>query len=81
MSKAEKQTAQTYETAMRAVEDMLARLGGDDITLEEAIALYGQAAEQLTYCDKTLREAALRIETIDAALAALQKAGDEDDED
>ena len=70
MSAKKKEAVRSYEESVAELENILERLSAEDVTLEESIELYAKATEQIVFCDKTLKEAQLRIETIDQALAA-----------
>ena len=77
MSAEKKEPVRSYEQAVTELEAILDRLSAEDVTLEESIDLYARATEQIVFCDKTLKAAQLRIETIDQALqAALHREDD-----
>ncbi len=75
----EKEPVRSYEEAVGELEDILAKLSSDTVTLEESLTLYARAAALLAQCDKTLREASLKMETITQALQQLKTQEEDDD--
>lgn len=76
-----REPVRSYESALEDLEQILEKLSSDSVTLEESIELYSRAAEQLAFCDKTLKNASLRIETITEALnSSGPETGDRQDE-
>lgn len=63
-------TPKNFEQGMGQLEQLLDKLADPDTTLDQAIALYGQAAQLVQYCDQALRQAKLQIEQIDQTLLA-----------
>ena len=61
-------TPKNFEQGMDQLEQLLEKLSDPDTTLDQAIALYGQAAQLVQYCDQTLAQAHLQIEQIDQTL-------------
>lgn len=59
----------TYEEAVQKLDAILAKLSDESTPLDEAVELYAQAAELIGFCNKTLKEASLKIETITQKLA------------
>ncbi len=78
MSAKKKEQPVVFEEAMKELNAILGRLSSEEVSLEEAVELYAAAAEKIALCDKALKAARLRIETIDEAL---QKTLQEDDGD
>lgn len=74
-----KKDVRSYEAAMQELEEVLQKLSADTVTLEESLTLYARAAELIAQCDKTLRQASLKLQTITDALHAAQN-GEEDDD-
>lgn len=74
-----KKPVQSYETAIEELENILEKLSSDTVTLEESVELYARAAEQISFCDKTLKDASFRIETITEALKNAREDLPEDD--
>ncbi len=62
----------SYETAVAELETILEKMSSDAVTLEESIQLYARAAQLIADCDRLLKEASLKIETIDQALEQLR---------
>ncbi len=73
MSAKKKEPVRSYEEAVQELETILEKLSSEEVTLEESIELYARATEQIVFCDKTLKEAQLRIETIEQALQSALK--------
>lgn len=57
---------QTFESAMQSLEDMLAKMTDNDVTLDESIEMYAKAAQLINICDKQLNNAKVKLEEIDA---------------
>ena len=68
MSAKKKEQPFAFEEAMQELNAILDKLGSEDVTLTETVELYAVAAEKIAACDKALKAAQLRIETIDEAL-------------
>jgi exodeoxyribonuclease VII small subunit len=56
--------AMSFETAMAALEDIVAKLESGEASLEDSIALYERGAKLKTHCESKLRDAELRVEKI-----------------
>lgn len=54
----------TFEDALRALEDVVRRLEGGDVPLEESISLYERGEELRRHCQARLDQAQARIESI-----------------
>ena len=54
----------SFEEAMKALEDVVARLEAGDVPLEESINLYERGAELKSYCQKKLSEAEEKVAAI-----------------
>lgn len=59
-----------FEAAQKKLEDILQRLSQDDVSLDESVRLYAQAAELIAQCAQALKQAELKIQEVDASLAA-----------
>lgn len=70
----------TFEQAGAELDSLLAQLGDDDTTLEQAIALYARAAQLIAFCDSTLVQAQMKVEEIDVSLHVQDAAGEASDE-
>ncbi len=54
----------SFEQAFKELEQVVARLEGGDLTLEESIALFERGQQLAAYCGAKLDEAELRIRRI-----------------
>lgn len=57
----------SFEEALAALEDVVSRLEGEQVPLEESIALYERGAALRRHCEAKLRDAELKVEKIVAA--------------
>lgn len=76
-----KKTQPSYEQAVAELEEILAQLAADTTPLDTALTLYARAAQLIEHCDKTLKQAALQMQTVSEALQALQPQPGEGDDD
>lgn len=58
----------TFEDGIARLETILAKMQSEETTLAEAVKLYAEAAELVSFCNDTLNKASLQIEEIDARL-------------
>jgi len=58
-----------FEEAMERLEAVSARLAGENVPLDEAIALYEQGVEYYTVCKTKLEDANRRIEVIEKSIS------------
>jgi exodeoxyribonuclease VII small subunit len=58
--------AKTFELLLQQLQETVARLESDELTLEDAIAAYERSVEIANQCTQILDDAELRITTIDA---------------
>ena len=58
-------TPKNFEQGMEQLEQLLDKLADPDTTLDQSIALYGQAAQLVQFCEGSLAPAKLQIEQID----------------
>ncbi len=56
----------TYETAVRQLEEIVEKLESGRLTLDESVKLFEKGAKLSAICDKALKEAELKITTLDA---------------
>jgi exodeoxyribonuclease VII small subunit len=56
----------TFELALRELEQTVARLEGEELTLEESLALYERGQLLAAHCQHQLEQAALRVEQLTA---------------
>lgn len=61
-------TPKNFEQGMSQLEQLLDKLADPDTTLDQAIDLYGQAAQLVRFCEEALSQAKLQIEQIDQTL-------------
>ena len=54
----------TFEQAMGELEEVVSRLDGGDVPLDESIRLYERGARLKAHCDQKLREAEEKVEAI-----------------
>lgn len=64
----------SFEEGMQRLQELLNILQDDATPLAQAVKVYAEAANLISYCKQTLDNAKLQIEEIDAQLA--EKAGD-----
>jgi exodeoxyribonuclease VII small subunit len=57
-------SAMTFEKALAALEEIVARLEGGKVDLEESIRIYERGEALRKHCESKLREAEARIEKI-----------------
>lgn len=57
-------SAMTFEDALRALEDVVARLESGDVPLDESISLYERGEQLRRHCQARLDAAQARIEKI-----------------
>jgi exodeoxyribonuclease VII small subunit len=57
-------TELSFEQALRALEDIVARLERGDVPLEESITLYERGAELKKQCEARLSAAQMRVDAI-----------------
>ncbi|KAF0197406.1 MAG: exodeoxyribonuclease VII small subunit [Bacillota bacterium] len=53
-----------FESAIKKLEEIVAKLEGGEVTLDEAMALYLAGVEALKNCEKLLIEAEQKVEII-----------------
>ncbi|MCE2983058.1 MAG: exodeoxyribonuclease VII small subunit [Parachlamydia sp.] len=53
-----------FETALQRLEEILERMNGGTISLEESLKLYEEADQLLALCNKQLNEAEQKIEIL-----------------
>lgn len=71
----------TFEDGISRLEAILAKMQSEDTALAEAVKLYAEAAELVSFCSDTLDKAALQIEEIDARLSNTVPKQDQTEED
>ncbi len=58
--------AMSFEEAMKALEEIVARLESGDVSLEESIEIYSRGTWLKRHCESKLQRAEARIEKITA---------------
>jgi exodeoxyribonuclease VII small subunit len=66
---AQMRAPKTFEEGITRLETILAEMQSPDTTLADAVKLYAEAANLVSYCNETLNKTAVQIEEIDAKLA------------
>lgn len=72
-------TPKNFEQGMGQLEQLLDKLADPDTTLDQSIALYGQAAQLVRFCEESLAQAKLQIEQIDQTLLSASPTQTEED--
>ena len=54
----------TFERAMARLEEIVTQLDKSDTSLDQSLALFGEGADLLAFCDSKLESARLEIETL-----------------
>lgn len=55
----------TYETAIRQLEEIVEKLESGHLSLDESVKLFEKGAKLSAFCDKALKDAELKISTVD----------------
>lgn len=66
----------SFEQAMESLEDILNKMSGEDVTMEESLALYAKAADLIAKCNGMLDSARQKAEKIGLQLEELKKNDD-----
>ena len=61
---------QQFEDAFERLEEIVAKLEGGEVALEESLELYAEGMKLVKFCGKKLTAAEQKIERLNAALAA-----------
>ena len=64
----------SFEEGMQRLQELLAVMQEDTTPLAQSVKLYAEAASLINYCKKTLDDAKLKVDEIDAEL--IGKTGD-----
>ena len=57
-----------FEDGLTRLEGILDTISAEETPLQDALKLYGEAAELISYCNQTLDAAQLQIEEIDTQM-------------
>ncbi len=58
----------TYEKASEKLDEIFEKMSSEEITLEDSIKYYAQAAELIVFCNSALEKAQIKVEEISAKL-------------
>lgn len=58
-----KQTT-TFEEALRRLDEVVAELDGGEASLDQSLKLFSEGAQLLTFCQKKLEQATLKVEKL-----------------
>ena len=73
------QSPPTFEAALAELEDIVARMEGGQLLLEESLAAYKRGAELLAYCQGELKSAQQQVEVLErGVLKAFEPEGEDD---
>lgn len=67
-----KENLATFEETMRELEEILDKMSGNDVPLQEGIALYARAAELIKTSHEYLEKAKVQVREIDEKLAEVK---------
>jgi exodeoxyribonuclease VII small subunit len=56
--------AEKFETALKKLEEVVRRLEGGDISLEESLKAFEEGVRQAAFCTKKLNEAEKKVELL-----------------
>jgi exodeoxyribonuclease VII small subunit len=69
----------TFETALAELEEIVARMEGGQLPLEDSLAAYKRGAELLAYCQGALKDAQQQVEVLEkGVLKAFAPEGEDD---
>lgn len=55
---------ESFETKMTTLESIVKKLDEDEVSLEESLKLYQQGVELSSECDRILKDAELKVESL-----------------
>ena len=55
----------TFETALKQLEVNAEKMASPELPLEESVKLYSESVKLIDFCQKSLEEAKIRIETLE----------------
>lgn len=58
------QNPQSFEQAMKRLDEILASLDSGTLSLDASLALFSEGAGLITYCNQSLEDAKLRLEEL-----------------
>lgn len=59
------ETPASFESALKAVEDIVTQMESGQLPLEQSLAAYKQGVELLRYCQQTLKDSEQQIRLLD----------------
>lgn len=69
----------SFEAALAELEEIVARMEGDQLPLKESLAAYQRGADLLQFCQAALRDAQQQVEILEkGVLKAFEPEGGED---
>lgn len=68
----------SFEEGMERLNSILTQMQSEETSLAESVKLYAEAASLMEYCHAALEKTALQIDEIDAKLAQVMQAPEED---
>lgn len=69
---ANKKSLADFEKNMQQLEDILESMGNEDVTIEQSVSLYAQAAKLIQTCTVQLDVAQVRIDEISSKLEEVE---------
>ena len=69
----------TYESALSELENIVTRMEGGQLSLEQSLSAYKRGAELLKFCQTQLADAQQQVKVLEAG-ALKNFAGDDDDD-
>lgn len=66
---------QTFEGAMARLAEIVELLDRSELPLNESLKLFGEGAELIAYCNKSLGDAKLKLETLFPEQPEVENAG------
>lgn len=80
MSKAVKtEQNRTFESALAELENIVTRMEGGQLSLEQSLAAYKRGAELLKFCQAQLADAQQQVKVLEAGALKNFAGGDDDD--
>lgn len=68
----------SYEEGISRLEEILAKMQSEEVSLADSVKLYAEAASLMEYCHTALEKAELQIEEIDARIQRSSAASQEE---
>jgi exodeoxyribonuclease VII small subunit len=69
----------SFEAALSELEQLVGRMEGGELPLQESLALYRRGAELLAYCQSALKDAQQQVQVMEKGLLQPLAADDADD--